>query len=150
MPVDSARCRRWAVNAGLALAALGAPACSDSPTAPTIPGIPPDITGRITSIVPTGSFSGQVLVEALPGQPNVGRKGLVAINGSTVVFVLKSGDASGFDSNGEFRNLATGQWVRVWYAGPVMDSYPEQGTAATLVVDSLGVTVNQVGAGTSR
>jgi hypothetical protein len=64
------------------------------------------------------------------------------VTGTTNIFVVRSGNVSLFDSNGEFRSLALGQWVRVWFNGPVAESYPVQGTAGTVVIDSLAISVN--------
>jgi len=140
------RFRRRPVVTGLvwrtALAAA-ALACGDSLTEPAIPVEPAGIAGRVTSIVPTGNFSGRVLVEAVPGQPNVGAKVLVTVTGETNVFVPRSGDRPGFVAAGQFRTLATGQWVRVWFGGPLADSYPQQGVASNIAVDSLGVSISQ-------
>jgi Protein of unknown function (DUF3221) len=141
MPVDSARRRRWAACALLVFATLGALACSDSPTTPVIPDTPAGIAGRVTSIVSTGNFSGRILVEFNPGSPNTGPKALVNVTGTTQVFVVRTGNSAAYDDNGEFRSFAVGQWVRVWFTGPVQESYPVQGTAGTVVIDSLGVSV---------
>lgn len=116
-------------------------ACTDAPTATSIPAASPGISGRITSVVPTGTFSGRVLVEFAPGQPNTGPKALVTITGTTTVFVVRSGNA-GFDPNGEFRSLTAGQWVRVWFTGPVAESYPVQGTAGSIAIDSLAQSIS--------
>jgi hypothetical protein len=125
---------------GVLVAALLA-ACSDSPTTPAIPDTPAGIAGRVTSIVSTGNFSGRVLVEFNPGSPNTGPKALVNVTGTTKVFVVRTGNSTAYDGNGEFRSFAVGQWVRVWFTGPVQESYPVQGTAGTVVIDSLGVSV---------
>lgn len=121
--------------------ALLVAACSDAPTAPVVPSTPAGIAGRITSVVPTGNFSGRVLVEFDPLSPNSGPKAIVAVDGITAIFVVKSGANTAYENTGEFRSLAVGQWVRVWFRGAVMESYPIQGTGATVVVDSLGVGV---------
>lgn len=132
------------------LAAVLLLSCSDSPTAPGIPGTQPGIRGRVTSIVPTGTFSGLVLVEENPGQPNIGAKSLVTVTGSTAIFVARSGTPTEYDADGEFRALATGQWVRVWFRGTPTNDYPAEGTAGTFVVDSSGVTVSMQEFGTRR
>lgn len=124
-----------------ALVAVVVAACSDSPTAPVIPSTPAGIAGRITSVVPNGHFSGRVLVEFDPISPNAGPKAIVTVDGATDIFVVKSGVTTAYENTGEFRSLAVGQWVRVWFRGAVAESYPVQGTGATVVVDSLGVGV---------
>jgi len=132
--------RAWRrLFAGLLVSAI---ACGDAPTAPTVPSSPEGIAGRITSVVATGNFSGRILVEFNPSSATSGPKALVTVTGTTTIFVVRSGNVSLFDSNGEFRSLALGQWVRVWFNGPVAESYPVQGTAGTVVIDSLAISVN--------
>ncbi|MCC6242827.1 MAG: DUF3221 domain-containing protein [Gemmatimonadaceae bacterium] len=138
---SGARARRatWATLAVVALA-IGV-ACTDAPTAASIPAASPGISGRITSIVQTGTFSGRVLVEFAPNQPNTGPKALVTVTGTTTIFVVRQGN-SAYDPNGEFRSLTAGQWVRVWFNGPVAESYPVQGTAGSIAIDSTGQSVS--------
>jgi len=133
MPIRFARTRQWAAIALLPLAVISL-ACSDSDEKPTEPTTPAGITGRITSTFPTGPYRGVIRVEFDPDNPNEGPKALVNVTTATTIFTV-DGD------EGEFRNLANGIWVRVWFDGPVMESYPVQGTAGTIVIDSLGSSV---------
>ena len=123
------------VTNALALAGLLALAsCSDSDKAPTAPTTAAGIRGTITSNFATGIARGVVRVELNPSNPNDGPKALVTVTPATTILKL-SGE------EGEFRDLNNGVWVSVWFDGPVMESYPVQGTAATIVIDSLGSSV---------
>lgn len=105
-------------------------------TTPTIPSESAGIAGRITSVVALGNYAGTIRVEAEPTNPSAGAKAMVTVvNASTILTVDRK--------EGDFRNLSTGQWVRVWFSGAVALSYPVQGTAATVVIDSLGSSVNK-------
>ena len=93
------------------------------------PSGPPSITGQITSIDQAGEQIGSIRVEAEPADSAGSPKAMARITPGTRV-VTASGRGS------EFRALEVGQWVRVWFSGPVMESYPVQATAATVVIDS--------------
>ena len=136
MPIRFARTRSWAAVALLPLAAIVL-ACSDSPDdTPSEPTTPAGIKGRITSNFPTGIARGVIRVEFSPENANEGPKALVTVTPATLILKLTR-------EEGEFRDLPNGIWVSVWFDGPVMESYPVQGTAGTIVVDSLGSTVMQ-------
>ena len=113
---------------------VAASSCGDSAKSPTEPTTPVGIAGRVTSIVPAGNFRGTILVEFDPSSPNGGPKALVTVTGASVILLVSRDE-------GEFRALQLGQWVRVWFDGPVAESYPVQGTAATVVIDSAGSSV---------
>ncbi len=112
-------------------------------TAPVIPTSPVDIVGRITSISADDPLSRVAFVEFAPGEANTGPKALVTIKRGTPIVMVRSGNGSRFDTGGELGVLASGQWVRVWFSGPVADSKPVQAIAGTVVVDSLAPTVNR-------
>jgi hypothetical protein len=133
MPIRFARTRPWAAVALLPLAALVLACSEDSNNSPSEPTTPAGITGVITSTFTTGIARGVIRVEFSPSNANEGPKALVNVTPTTTIFLLNK-------EEGEFRNLATGIWVRVWFDGPVMESYPVQGTAGTIVIDSLGST----------
>lgn len=111
-----------------------ASSCGDSAGLPTEPTAPVGIAGRITSVVPSGNFRGTILVEFDPSSPSSGPKALVTVTGASIILLVSRDE-------GEFRALQLGQWVRVWFDGPVAESYPVQGTAATVVIDSAGASV---------
>ncbi|MBL0171977.1 MAG: DUF3221 domain-containing protein [Gemmatimonadaceae bacterium] len=125
---------RGATKVLLVAVCATAAACGDSAKSPSEPKTPVGIAGRITSVVPTGSFRGTIRVEENPLAPSGGNKALVTVTGATTILLLSRAE-------GEFRQLRSGQWVRVWFNGPVAESYPVQGTAATIVIDSAGTTV---------
>ena len=107
--------------------------CSDSDDGPSEPTEPAGITGRITSTFATGIARGVIRVEFNPDNPNAGPKAIVNVTTATTILKLSK-------EEGEFRDLTNGIWVRVWFEGAVMESYPVQGTAGTIVIDSLGST----------
>jgi hypothetical protein len=106
-------------------------ACGKPPSnAPDIPSLPASITGRVTFVQQSGDGIGTVRVEANPeDSAGSAAKAVVRINATTAVTDPATG-TSGFSA------LSTGQWVRVWFVGPVMQSQPLQATAGTIVVDS--------------
>ena len=127
------RGRRFA-SALASAALLAIAACSDSDNTPSEPTTPAGIAGRITSVVPSGNFRGYVRVEFNPNNPNEGPKAVVGVTGATTILTLAR-------EEGDFRNLSNGIWVRVWFEGAVAESYPVQGTAGTIVIDSIGSSV---------
>jgi hypothetical protein len=90
----------------------------------------PGIAGTITGFTPSGSF-GSILVEEVPGQ-QAGSKVVATVTSQTRIFTAK-GKASRAAS---FADLHAGQRVEVWFSGPVELSYPEQATAASIVIRS--------------
>lgn len=111
-------------------------ACGDSTSAPDVPSGPAGIAGRITSVVPEGTYRGAIRVEANPLSSSGSPKADVTVLNGTIVLLTTR-------KEGDFRSLAVGQWVRVWFEGAVMESYPVQGTAGTVVIDSTGIGINQ-------
>jgi hypothetical protein len=103
-------------------------ACQAS--APKIPDAPASIAGRVTNVQQSGGGVGTVRVEARPEETAGSAKAVVRITqGTTVVGASVSGTAG-------FTALRAGQWVRVWFVGPVRESYPVQANAGTIVIDS--------------
>lgn len=89
-----------------------------------LPQKPPGIVGTITTVDEGGA---RVLVEAKPGEKSGSDKAMVRITKATRVC-----DAEGEPlANG---SLKAGQRVRVWFKGPVAESYPVQGTGAVVQV----------------
>jgi hypothetical protein len=136
--------RRFSSPALRALAlvlVLGAFACNDpSPPADdpdiahtTIPTVPPDIRGVITSATVTagrglGDSRGRVLVEAVPGEASGSAKAMVSWTGTTRIF-RRDGTPVTADE------LARGVTVSAWFTGPVAESYPVQARARVIVVE---------------
>ena len=87
-----------------------------------------DFTGFITEIHPIGKEDtiGQILV----GSDKLGDKYMVTIKDETLIF----------KQDGEnrrqvaFEELETKQRVQIWFSGPIMESFPMQGTAQQVVI----------------
>ena len=113
---------------GVATVLLLAAACS--PTAsPRASDTPPSIIGRITAVTSSGDGAGTIRVEERPEDASGSAKASVRISQGTAI--TRSGERAGFDA------LRVGQWVRVWFSGPVAESYPVQATGSAVVIDSL-------------
>ncbi len=113
-----------------ALVACGA---EKNTSTPTEPNSAPYMAGRVTAITQSGANFGTVRIEAVPGSTTNGPKAVASVDAVTVVL--------GRDGKrGDFRTLAAGQWVRVWFDGAILQSYPVQGFANTIKIDSLGIT----------
>ncbi len=89
-----------------------------------------DFTGFITEIHPIGEKGtlGQILVESHADK--LVDKYMVTIKDETLIF----------EQDGEelrqiaFEVLETKQRVQIWFSGPIMESFPMQGTAKQVVV----------------
>ncbi len=130
---------RWRVSRGPfvggAFVAVALLACSAEKNAstPTEPNSAPYMAGRVTAITQTGANFGTVRVETVPGTASNGPKAVATVDAVTLVL--------GRDGKrGDFRTLAAGQWVRVWFDGAILQTYPVQGFANAIKIDSLGVT----------
>ena len=124
---------RRGVNALVAIMCLAASACSKSSTA-LEPSRVADMAGRITSLTAAGAYSGSIRVEANPFSATTGAKAVMTVPASATIVLLTRAE-------GDFRALTVGQWVRVWFNGAVALSYPVQGTAQAIAIDSAGITV---------
>lgn len=89
-----------------------------------IPGTEPSIRGEITAVTPAS-----IRVEEEPGETSGSAKADIRLTVTTKVFRL---DGSVTDAT-EFR---TGQKVKVWFNGPVAESYPVQANAGVIVIES--------------
>jgi hypothetical protein len=98
-----------------------------APSAVRLPGTPPSIEGRLTSVNPSGEHRGSIRVEAVPEDSAGSAKAVVRVTESTAI-------RSGEEAVG-FAALRTGHWVRVWFTGPVRESYPLQADAAFIQLD---------------
>jgi len=123
---------RFVVGTLVAVAPLACSADKNAST-PTEPNSAPYMAGRVTAITQTGANFGTVRIEAVPGTASNGPKAVATVDAVTVVL-------SRDGKRGEFRTLAAGQWVRVWFDGAILETYPVQGFANTIKIDSLGVT----------
>lgn len=96
-----------------------------------LPSEPASIAGRVTAVHLETGRTGVIRVEANPEQSAGSDKAAVRVTKSTTVRGPASSDA-------EAAELKVGQWVRVWFTGPVRESYPVQADAGTIIIDSLG------------
>jgi beta-N-acetylhexosaminidase len=90
---------------------------------PTTPSETPGITGTVVSLMPGDGRPASIMVEG--GKQPVGAvsdKASVTISPSTQI--IDSGGAKA-----EASAIAKGASVKVWFEGPVAESYPVQGTA---------------------
>ena len=94
-----------------------------------LPLIGPSMTGRVTATNRSGERIGSIRVEANPADSSGSPKAVVRITQTTTV--LRA------DRKGDFNDLRVGDWVRVWFVGPVMESYPVQVQGGVVVVDSI-------------
>src|SRR5688572_1295603 len=104
--------------------ALVAVACSPASTT-EVPDAPASIEGRITAVTRSGERIGSIRVEAQPGDSAGSAKAVARVGQQTAVFGVEGRTT-------DFNALAVGQWVRVWFTGPVAESYPVQATASVV------------------
>lgn len=114
------------LSAGLALTA----ACAG--TKPEMPRGPASITGRVTAVQRSGERIGSIRVEERSADEAGSAKAMVRVTQSTVVLGPTETERT------DFNTLRVGQWVRVWFVGPVRESYPVQADAGSIVIDSTG------------
>lgn len=84
------------------------------------------------------SLSGDsMLVEEDPQDPVLGgagsNKGYFTVTGETEIFRLVGGDAV---AQATFEELEVGQLVSATYSGPILESYPPQGEAGSIVIQA--------------
>jgi hypothetical protein len=104
-------------------------ACKGPP--PKIPAGPPSIEGRVTGVQKSGDRIGRINVDA-PSTSAAGvAKAAVRVTESTAVI-----GPPPRPKTTDFNALHEGLWVRVWFVGPVGQSYPVQAHAGTIVIDS--------------
>ncbi len=105
---------------------LTASACeSDEEKTPRPPDGPPPIRGVITAIE-----RDRVLIEENPRERSGSDKAWLRVTAETILrFRATSAPAT-------FADLRIGRTVRAWTTGPVAESYPVQGTAAMIEIES--------------
>ena len=111
------------------LLALAAVLLACTPSTPRAPLGPPSIEGRVTAVDRAGERIGSIRVEANPSDSAGSDKAVVRITQGTAIVRADSARA-------DFNALFRGQWVRVWFTGPVRESYPVQADAARVQIDS--------------
>jgi len=103
------------MNSACSLAATDA-------TAPEVLTTKPDIIGQVTAIaLPI------IVVEENPAEPHGSAKARVRVTKNTQVLSQGKDVAA-------ITELQAGQQVKVWFTGPVMESYPLQATAGVIVI----------------
>ena len=90
---------------------------------------PPSIQGRVTAVNRAGERIGSIRIEANPSESSGSDKAVVRITQDTEILRDDS-------TRADFTALSNGQWVRVWFTGPVRESYPVQADAARIQIDS--------------
>ncbi len=102
--------------------------------AASVPDVAPDIVGTITTVQAPATAEGRtrVRIEANPADDSGSPKMVLAVEPETRILDARGG--------GEMRPagleaLRVGARVRAWVTGPIMESYPSQGSAGTIVLD---------------
>lgn len=103
-------------------------ACKAPP--PKTPNGPPSIEGRITALQKSGDRVGRINVDARPGSAGLDKAAVRISESTTLIGPPPRPKATDFNA------LHEGLWVRVWFVGPVGQSYPVQANAGTIVIDS--------------
>jgi hypothetical protein len=88
----------------------------------TIPAVEPDIVGTVTSIEQM-----TMRVEERPDESSGSAKADVLLTDESCLLLQDGSIASRAE-------LTRGRKVRVWFTGPVMESYPLRTTAGTIVI----------------
>lgn len=90
-----------------------------------------DFLGFITEIHPDrkGDILGQISVESHADK--IVSKYIVTIIDETLIF-RQDGDNL---RQADFKAFENKQWVKIWFAGPVLESFPVQATAGQVVVE---------------
>jgi len=89
-----------------------------------------DLIGFITEIRPDGEGDnlGQINVESHADK--IVSKYVITITYETLIFQQDGDDLR----RTAFETVENKQWVKIWFAGPVMESFPVQGTAGQVVI----------------
>jgi hypothetical protein len=92
--------------------------------------VPVTYVGYITSI-----SGDSVLVEEDPASDWGGNKGYFTVTGETQISRLVGGDAV---APAALEELEVGQLVEATYSGPILESYPTQGGASSIMILEVG------------
>ena len=88
-----------------------------------VPHTAPSIIGQVTAIaMPV------ITVEEKPAEPHGSAKAFVRVTKDTQVLRSEEGVLSA-------SKLQVGQLVKIWFKGPVMESYPLQATAGVICIE---------------
>ena len=108
------------------LIALVIAACSERPV--QAPAGAPSLAGQITAVDRAGDRAGTVWVDAVPAVASGVPRAAVRVEQDT--------DIIAGTTRTDFAALTLGQYVRVWFRGPVQESDPVRATAAAIAIDS--------------
>lgn len=89
-----------------------------------------DLIGFITEIHPNGErgILGRISVESHADK--IVSKYVITIANETLIFRQDGDDLR----KAAFRTLENKQWVEIWFTGPVLESFPVEGTAGQVVI----------------
>jgi hypothetical protein len=89
-----------------------------------------DLIGFITETRPNGEgdIVGQINVESHADK--IVSKYIITITDETLIFQQDGNDLR----RTAFKTLENKQWVKIWFTGPVTESFPVQGTAGQVVI----------------
>ena len=139
MPIRRAYTGAWLV-AGLAVATMACTGTAggnmDDGAKIVLPATEPGIRGTITRVeAGVGAAPSSVLVEEIPGGlDSGGNKAMLRVPAEARIYRrTREGIVAAV-----FAELKTGMKVSGWFEGPVMESFPLQGTAAVLLIDEGG------------
>ncbi len=108
------------------MVAACSPAATDPPALDVTAALPrttPSIVGQVTAVALP-----MVAVEENPAEQHGSAKASVRMTNGTQVLRQGEGVVSATE-------LRVGQRVKVWFTGPVMESYPLQATAGVIVIE---------------
>jgi hypothetical protein len=89
-----------------------------------------DFTGFITDVQAgqAKDITGRISVESHADK--IVSKYVITVNKDTAIFRQ---DGSNYNK-AEFKELEARQWVKIWFTGPVLESWPMQATALQIVI----------------
>jgi hypothetical protein len=122
--------------AGVAAALVGVAAACAQGRGPRLPDGEPSIRGTITAVAASRApRTGSVLIEERPGEAAGSAKARVTVAEDTRILV-RAEDGTLRDAG--FGDLVEGRRAEAWFDGPVLESYPVQARARTIVVSAAG------------
>lgn len=98
-----------------------------------IPVDEPSIKGIVTQVTPSGE-GGSIRVEVNPDEASGSDKAVVRIMEPVAGKIARRASDNRIVP-GVFSDLANGQQVKVWFEGPVAESYPVQARARLVFID---------------
>src|ERR1700694_1733655 len=116
-------------SAALALLIVASGTALVMARADAAPSGPPSLRGNLT-VCGRLVRQGVIMVEERPQDRAGSDKASVSVNAATRIYRGRVGGST----KGSFSDLRNGQRVDVWFAGPVLTSYPVQATASVIVI----------------